>query len=48
MKLFLQPGDWLCDMLGMTKDGEQRMIFRTTVNTIVWGAVAVAIIIRVM
>ncbi len=48
MNPLLQPGDWLCDLLGMAKDGEQRQIFRMTINAIVWGAIAVIIILRVM
>ncbi|MEO1608247.1 MAG: hypothetical protein AAFR90_02680 [Pseudomonadota bacterium] len=47
MLKFLSPGDMAADALGMNND-ENRMIFRMFINTIVWGAVGMAVVIALV
>jgi hypothetical protein len=40
----LSPGDLLSDTIGLPK-GEDRVIFRMLINTIVWGAIGVGAVL---
>ena len=44
MLKFLSPGDIVADILGLS-DAEHRMVFRMFVNTIVWGAIGMGLVI---
>ena len=44
-KLFLLPGALICDAVGLTEDSEHRQILRMFLNTMIWGAVGVIIIL---
>ena len=44
-KLFLLPGALICDAVGLTEDSEDRQILRMFLNTMIWGAVGVIIIL---
>lgn len=46
MRNILSPGDLIADATGLT--GENRMIFRMFINTLVWGAVATAAMIMLL
>jgi hypothetical protein len=48
MRLFLAPGDLACDMANLPKDSDHRMIFRSFINMLFYGAVGSAIILWVM
>jgi hypothetical protein len=37
LRLFLLPGDLVCDWAGLPKDSDHRQILRMFLNTIVWG-----------
>lgn len=40
LRLFLFPGDWISDRLGVTKD-ESRDLIRMLVNSLLWMAIAI-------
>ena len=46
MRIFLLPGDLICDWVGLAKDSDHRLILRMFLNTIVWGAVGVVLALR--
>lgn len=43
VRLFLLPGDLVCDAAGLAAEGEHRQILRSFINMMVWGAIAVAV-----
>lgn len=45
LKLF-SPGDLAADLAGL--ENENRMILRMFINTVVWGAVGVAVVVYLM
>jgi hypothetical protein len=45
MKLFLLPGGLICDAVGLTEDSESRQILRMFLNTLIWGAAGVIMIL---
>jgi hypothetical protein len=44
-KLFLLPGGLACDAVGLTEDNDNRQILRMFLNTLIWGAAGVAVIL---
>jgi hypothetical protein len=44
-KLFLLPGSLVCDAVGLAEDSDNRQILRTFLNTLIWGAAGVAVIL---
>lgn len=42
MRLFLLPGDLVCDAFGLRGESEHRQVLRSFFNTIVWSAVGIA------
>ncbi len=40
IKLFLFPGDWVCDLSGVAENSDHRQVLRSFINTIVWSAIA--------
>jgi hypothetical protein len=46
--LLLFPGEFVCDRTGLKRDSDDRQILRMFVNTLIWGAVGVAIILMVL
>lgn len=40
LSLFLLPGDAVCDVAGIPKDSDHRLVLRSFANMIVWSAVA--------
>lgn len=42
IRLFLLPGDLVCNACEVPRESDHRQILRGFVNTIVWGAIAVA------
>lgn len=47
VRLFLLPGDLICDALGLAAEGEHRQILRSFLNMMIWGAVAIAIALKI-
>jgi len=46
MLKLLSPGDLISDIAGLA--GENRVIFRMFINTIVWGAIGTALMLLVL
>ena len=42
---FLNPGDRLADLVGLTPGSDNRQIFRMFMNTLVFGAIGVVAIL---
>lgn len=42
IRLFLLPGDVVCNACDVPEESDHRQILRGFVNTIFWGAIAVA------
>ncbi len=47
VRLFLLPGDLLCNAFGLAPEGEHRQVLRSFFNMMIWGAVAIAIALKV-
>jgi hypothetical protein len=47
VRLFLFPGDKLCDAFGLVGESAHRQVLRSFFNTMIWGAVAVALTLKV-
>jgi hypothetical protein len=45
-RLFLLPGDLLCDIFGVPPASDHRQVLRSFFNMMIWGAVAVAIALQ--
>jgi hypothetical protein len=41
-RVFLQPGEAVCDVMKLPPDSDHRQVLRMFVNTLFWGAVGVA------
>ncbi len=46
-RLFLLPGDLVCNAFGLTGDSDHRMVLRSFFNTLIWGAAGVIIVLLV-
>jgi hypothetical protein len=44
-KLFRLPGGLVCDAVGLTEDNDNRQILRMFLNTLIWGAAGVTVIL---
>jgi hypothetical protein len=40
LRIFLLPGDLVCDLSGVARESANRQVLRSFINTIFWGAVA--------
>jgi hypothetical protein len=47
-RLFLLPGDLLCNVFGLTGDSDHRQILRSFFNMMIWGAMSIAVALKVM
>lgn len=43
--LFLLPGEVICHLAGLRQDNDHRQILRMFVNTLVWGATGIVIVL---
>jgi hypothetical protein len=46
-KLFLLPGDLLCDAFGLVGESDHRQVLRSFFNMMIWGAITIAIALYV-
>jgi hypothetical protein len=46
MRKILSPGDMIADATGLT--GDNRVIFRMFINTLIWGAIGTAAMIALL
>lgn len=45
-RLFLLPGDFVCDALGLAEKSDHRQIMRSFVNMMIWGAISITIALQ--
>ena len=48
MRLLLLPGDVLCDLANLPREGDHRQILRTFLNTIFWGVAGTLFVLTVL
>jgi hypothetical protein len=46
LKVFLWPGDRLCDAFGLEPDTANRQVLRSFFNTMIWAAIAIGITLK--
>lgn len=47
-RLFLLPGDLLCNAFGLKGDSEHRMVLRSFFNVMIWSAISIGLALTVM
>lgn len=48
IKLFLLPGDLICNAFGLKGESEHRQVLRSFFNMLIWGAISIAVALKVM
>ena len=48
IRLFLLPGDLLCDAFGMKGESDHRQVLRSFFNMMIWGAIGIGVTLMVM
>ena len=43
LKIFLYPGDAVCDLAGVPADSDHRQILRSFINTVAWSTIAIGV-----
>lgn len=46
VRLFLLPGDVLCDAFGLKHDTDHRQVLRSFFNMMIWSAVAIGVALK--
>ena len=46
-RLFLLPGDLLCDAFGLKGESDHRQVLRSYFNMMIWGAIANAVALKI-
>ena len=46
-RLFLMPGDLVCDACGLPANSDHRQILRSYFNILIWGAVGTALALKI-
>jgi hypothetical protein len=46
VRLFLFPGNKLCDAFGLVGESPHRQVLRSFFNMMIWGAVAIAVTLK--
>lgn len=47
-RLFLLPGDLLCNALGLRGESDHRQILRSFFNMMIWGAVSIGVALKIL
>lgn len=47
-KLFLLPGDLLCDAFGLKGESDHRQILRSFFNMMIWGAISIGVTLKLL
>jgi hypothetical protein len=47
LKLFLFPGDQLCNAFGLRGESEHRQVLRSFFNMMIWGAISIGIALKI-
>lgn len=45
-RFILFPGDVVCNLVGLTQDSDHKQILRTFLNTLIWGAIGIIIVLN--
>lgn len=48
IRLFLMPGDLICDAFGLEGESDHRQVLRSFFNTMIWSAVGIGIALKIM
>lgn len=48
IRLFLMPGDLVCNAVGLRGESDHRQVLRSFFNMMIWGAIGLAVMLRVM
>ncbi len=48
LKLFLLPGNLMCDAFGLQGESEHRMVLRSFFNMMIWSAIGIGVLLKVM
>lgn len=48
MRLFLLPGDVVCDVMQVPVDSDHRQVLRSFLNMMFWGALGTAVALAVL
>jgi hypothetical protein len=46
-RLFLFPGDFICDAFGLVGESEHRQVLRSFFNMMIWGAISIGVALLV-
>jgi hypothetical protein len=46
-KLFLLPGDLICDAFGLEGESDHRQVLRSFFNMMIWGAVGIGVALKI-
>jgi hypothetical protein len=47
MRLFLLPGDLVCNAFGLVGESEHRQVLRSFINMMFWGAVSIGVALKI-
>lgn len=47
-KLFLLPGDLICDTVGLKDESDHRQILRSFFNMMIWSAISIGLVLTFM
>lgn len=48
MRLFLLPGDLICDAVGLKGESDHRQVLRSFFNTMIWSAIGIGVALKIM
>ena len=48
VRLFLMPGDLICNAVGLKGESANKQVLRSFFNMMIWGAVGLAVMLKVM
>ncbi len=46
-RLFLLPGDLLCNAFGLQSESDHKQVLRSFFNMMIWGAITIAVALKV-
>jgi hypothetical protein len=47
VKLFLLPGDLICDAFGLRGESDHRQVLRSFFNMMIWGAIGIGVALKI-
>jgi hypothetical protein len=46
-RVFLMPGDLLCNAFGLVGESDHRQVLRSFFNMMIWGAIAIGLALKI-